>query len=437
MTVRGGVSRRAMLRIAAAATAASTAQTLVGCGDGVPSTQVAVVWSGAELQRFREVLRGYGQPVHVLSAGDDIDAFLRARQLAGTSPDVAILSRPGLLTEYAGRGWLAELDGTLATRFPTKLRRLLRHRGRLYGLWVKAAHKSLLWRLPSLAPAAPRTWGELLTATKELARAARRSGGPAPLSIGAADGWVLTDWFENVLADVAQPDTYDALAGAGADWRGPAVRAALDRLAELWSVDGAFPDGGRRALLTQHEESVIQVVARRRAAMVFEADFVDGVARRFRRGDEPLTPSRFPDAPADPDVPDERRDRPLVIGGDVAVVLAGSRTGTDLVTWLTGPDAFQPWVRAGGYLSPNLAVSPAEYRDRLRAGLAREILNATDLRFDLSDRLRAPFTGADGVGIWQIMQDFFADVTGGRVRGAVDRTTAQLDRAARHARSPR
>ena len=60
------------------------------------------------------------------------------------------------------------------------------------------------------------------------------------------------------------------------------MRDALDRLAELWSIDGAFPGGGRRALLTQYEESVIQVVHSRRAVMVFEGDFTVDVVGRFR-----------------------------------------------------------------------------------------------------------------------------------------------------------
>ncbi|MFC3505728.1 extracellular solute-binding protein [Micromonospora krabiensis] len=412
------VRRRTLLR----AVAAGTATVAAGCGGERRAVQVAVVWSGGELARFRQVVAGYGAPVHVISAGNDIDAFLRARHLAGTSPDVAILPRPGLVTEYARRGWLRPLAPAPGYAVPGDLGGLLTDDGQRHGVWVKAAHKSLFWHLPSVLPQPPGSWDELVALTRRLAARARRGEGPAPLAIGAADGWVLTDWFENVLADLS-PDGYDGLAGPDADWQGPPVRDALDRLAEIWSVDGAFPGGARRALLTQYEESVIQVVHSRRAVLVFEGDFVDDVVRRFRRGSPPST-FRFPGT--------RPGGGPLIVGGDAAVALTA--VGADLAGWLTDPAAFRPWLRAGGYLSPNLTVPPEGYADPMRRRLAGELRTAETLRFDLSDRLPGPFTGSDGVGIWRIMQDFFADVTAGvRATEAVRRATGQLAAAARRA----
>ncbi|MFG2012100.1 extracellular solute-binding protein [Micromonospora sp. NPDC048868] len=423
MTPAGRLGRRTLLRAAAAATATVTA----GCSATGPAIQVAVVWNGEELARFREVVKGYGTGVQVISAGNDIDAFLRARKLAGTSPDVAILPRSGLVIEYARRGWLRELTSTAASyTVPRGMADLLSADGRRYGVWVKAAHKSLFWYYPSMLPAPPRSWDQLVALTKRLGARARAGDGAAPLSVGAADGWVLTDWFENVLADVASAGHYEALARGEADWRSPVVHAALDRLAELWSVDGAFPGGGRRALLTQYDESVIQVVHHRRATMLFEADFVDVVARDFRRGPEQPETFRFPASRV--------ADSPLVVGGDAAVAFAGSARGAGLVRWLSGGSAFQPWMRAGGYLSPNVSVPLDDYHDPVRRHLAAELRTAGIVRFDLSDRLPGPFTGFDGVGIWRIMQDFFADVTGGITADeAVRRATGQLAAAARSA----
>ncbi|MGW4501948.1 extracellular solute-binding protein [Micromonospora sp. NPDC004336] len=422
MTPAGRLRRRTLLRGAAAAGATAVA----GCSRAEPAVQVAVVWSGGELARFREVVAGYGAGVQVISAGNDIDAFLRARQLAGTSPDVAILPRSGLVVEYARRGWLRELSPAASYALPPGMTDLLSADGRRYGVWVKAAHKSLFWYFPSMLPEPPRTWDQLVTLTRRLGARARSGDGPAPLAVGAADGWVLTDWFENVLADVAPPGFYEALAHGEADWRAGSVRAALDRLAELWSVDGAFPGGGRRALLTQYEESVIQLVHHRRATMLFEADFVDDIGGTFRRGPEPPETFRFPGARV--------AGGPLIVGGDAAVAFAGSGRGPELVRWLSDGSAFAPWLRAGGYLSPNVSVPLADYRDPVRRRLAAELRTAERVRFDLSDRLPGPFTGSDGVGIWRIMQDFFADVTGGvSALEAARRATGQLAAAARSA----
>ncbi|GLZ59427.1 extracellular solute-binding protein [Micromonospora sp. NBRC 107095] len=414
-------SRRTLLRAAAVgATALAT-----GCSGGSRSVQVAVVWSTSELDRFREVVAGYPSPVQVVSAGNDIDAFLRARHLAGTSPDVAILPRPGLVTEYAQRGWLSPVRPSTGYAVPAGLSELLTAEGQRYGVWVKAAHKSLVWHLPSMLPVPPANWDELVRRTRELGALARRDGGPAPLAIGAADGWVLTDWFENVLADVA-PESYNALARAGADWQASAVREALDRLAGLWSIDGAFVGGGRRALLTQYEESVIQVVHTRRAVMLVGADFTADVADPFQRGPEAPVTFRFPGASSG--------GGPLIVGGDAAVAFADARGGVELVEWLTRADSFQPWLRSGGYLSPNTNVTIDSYRDRVGQRLAEEMRTPGTLRFDLSDQLPGPFTGSDGVGIWRIMQGFFADVTDGvRAGEATRRATGLLAAAARDA----
>ncbi|GGM24904.1 extracellular solute-binding protein [Micromonospora yangpuensis] len=428
MNRAGRVRRRTLLR---AATAASvpTAVGFTGCRGGARPVRVAVVWSADELARFQSVLADYttatGLPTQVTSAGDDIDAFLNARYLAGTSPDVAILPRPGLVTEYARRGWLAEVTPDVGYRAPRGLTDLLSPDGRRYGVWVKAAHKSLFWHYPSvLASEPPTTWDALVARSRQLGTLARSGTGPAPLAVGAADGWVLTDWFENVLADVTAPREYDALARGEADWAGPPVRDALDRLAEIWSIPGAFPGGGRRALLTQFQESVIEVVHRRSAVLVYGADFAGGVAQRFRRGTEEPATFRFPGAWA--------LAAPLLVGGDVAVAFTGSGPGADLVRWFTRRSSFQRWRSAGGYLSPDVNVPTQDYPDQKTQLLAEQLRTATSPRFDLSDQLPGPFTGSDGVGIWRIMQDFFADVTTGiRADEAIRRATGQLAVAAR------
>ncbi|WP_170147798.1 extracellular solute-binding protein [Micromonospora phaseoli] len=422
MTARR-LRRRTLLRAAAATAAAATAG---GCARGQRSVQVAVVWAGGELARFREVVADYPTPVQVIGVGNDIDAFLVARQSAGTTPDVAILPRPGLVVEYARRGWLSEVTPADNYTAPAGMADLLTVDRRRYGVWTKAAYKSLFWHFPSMLDEPPRTWAALVALTRQLGARHRAGAGPAPLAIGAADGWVLTDWFENVLADVAGADLYEGLASGQADWRDPPVGYALDRLAELWSVQGAFPGGGRRALLTQFEESIIQVVHHRDAVMVFEADFVDAVVARFRRGSEPPSTFRFPGARV--------ASQPLIVGGDAAVAFAGSTGGVELVRWLSEAAAFRPWLDAGGYLSPNLAVPLSNYRDPLRRQLADELRAAEKVQFDLSDRLPGTFTGTDGVGIWRIMQDFFMDVTDGvTAREAVRRATGQLAEEARTA----
>jgi ABC-type glycerol-3-phosphate transport system substrate-binding protein len=379
--------------------------------------QVAVVWSGGELVRFREVVRRFPQPVDVVSTRNDINAFLSARYRAGNQPDVAIVPQISLIADYARRGWLEPVPQAVSERFPSNWRDMLAVDGREYGAWVKAAHKSLVWYHPDRLTTPPATWAEFVSLVRELAAGGR----VAPLAVGAADGWVLTDWLENLLIGYAADGQYQGLVDGTEPWDGPLVRTALTQLAAVWAVPGVFPYGMGRALITQQEESVMQVVDGR-AAMVVEGDFVAAVAERFRPAGAPaLAAARFPAGP---------RARPLLVAGDAAMVFAGSSAGGELVEWLTRRESFQPWITGGGYLSPNTLITPDAYGPA--AARAAELSDAGAApQFDLSDQLRGSLGGPDGLGIWKILQDFLAEV--GRP-DAVDRACRRLVRAAAQAR---
>lgn len=440
----GGAARRTLLTPSRRGFLSGAAATSLGfwlwrtsSSDDGP-LQVAVVWTGGEQRVFLDVVEGYGAPVDVVSGGDDIHAFLRSRADARNFPDVAILSRPGLVHDYARRGWLEPLPDSLADRFPDWWNELVTVRAgpgqqeRLYGAWAKAAHKSLFWYRPSLVDGSPWTW-----AWDDLKEwAVTRAGdpdGPPPLGVAAGDGWVLTDWLENLIAARAELDLYEALAAGATCWDAEAVRTSLTDLGELWRVPGVVADG-HRATLVDFEDAVRRL-ADRDVAMVYEGDFVAAFLERYLPEDpagtgwDDPTQFRFPSVDG---------HKPVVVGGDVAVVRRGSHRGVAFVEWLTDVLALDRWMAELGYLTPNEQIEPGEgYRDPDQIGIATHMLTtaAEDLRFDLSDRLPAPLTGADGQGSWQIMTDFFEAVTtrGLDVAGAVDQAVRRFNEAARSA----
>jgi ABC-type glycerol-3-phosphate transport system substrate-binding protein len=403
-----------------------------GSGDSI---RVAVVWTGSELQRFREVVDAFEDEtdtsVQVLPVGDDIDAFVQARLREGNLPDIAIVSKPGLVTEYAERDLLRPLDG-LAERYDPFWTDLVDGGGHMYGAFVKAAHSSLIWHRRSVLPVRerPMTWPGLVRLVDRLAD----DGSPAPLAIGAADGWLVTQWAENLLAAYTTTEEYQALAGGVDGWCSDGVASALEDLAELWSVRGAFPGGGERALLTQFDESVIDVASTGEAVLAFGPDFAEGVASDFLPddGSADFTKFVFP-------FPTGRTEQ--VLGGDAAVVFRDSELGSDLVDWLTEPTSFRSWALAGGYFSPvedsGGNYRPEDFRNstldrRVSAFLAGALRqpDARRTRFDLTDQMTEGLRSE----VEAVMQDFFGAVTAssspaGRDR-AVDDAASRLNEAA-------
>ena len=59
------------------------------------------------------------------------------------------------------------------------------------------------------------------------------AAGVTPLSVGGADGWTLTDQFENLYLATAGPKRYDQLADHRIAWTDPSVTVALRAMSQL------------------------------------------------------------------------------------------------------------------------------------------------------------------------------------------------------------
>jgi alpha-glucoside transport system substrate-binding protein len=409
------VSRRAALGLLAL-------PALAACGGDLRGTvRVGVSWSGDELARFRRELRlftaGRRWGVSVVSLGDDVGTLLAGRVARGIAPDVAMLPRPGLVAEdLSGLAGLPDLN---PRDISTVWGDLASPGGTPRGVWYKATHKSLVWYRPDVfarlgVARPPADWAEWADLRARCVRA-----GIAPLALGAADGYVLTDWFENVLWGLDR-FTYEALAQGAREWDRSSVARALELLAEVWAPAGTLPGGPARALLTQFEDSVLDVAVRQRAAMLVGADFALPVVTRLAPHAPPL--DWFP-VPAPPG-----GVRPLVVGGDLAVLLAGAGPGgRELVEWLALPDAARDWAAYGGFVSlhKDVAGYPPQYRKQLLEDVQEG--RPDGLGFDLSDRLRGGLSGGDGRGLWRVLQRFLAELgRGGDPGPAVDETVAAL-----------
>lgn len=367
---------------------------------------VAGPWDGMEKERFTEVLdrfeRATGIQVTYLSTGHAIASYFRdtlhARVERACPPDVALLPQPGLLFDLVRRKALAPLDDDTASLVRQNYSRFLQQLAtvdkNLYGVWFKSANKSTLWydrdAFFRAGVGVPSSWNELEGAISDLA-----TPNFAPLSIGGKDGWVVSDWFENVYLSMAGPDLYEKLVRREIPWTDPTVTAALDVLADLFTRPGWATGGPDGALTTNFDASVLQTFASHpRAALVYGGDFVEGFLPRQQ--DARFIP--FPPV-------DASRRGAVVTGGDVAVTFTGTSASKNLLQFLATSEAAASWARAGGFISPNRGVELGAYGSTTSREAARSLQAATAVCFDLTDLLPPEFGAVEGQGVWGALQD--------------------------------
>ncbi|MFD2690256.1 ABC transporter substrate-binding protein [Streptomyces phyllanthi] len=390
-----------------------------GDGDGRASVQlpkldgqkleVAAVWTGAEKDNFTKVLDEFekrtGAEVTFVPTGNNTSTFLGTKIQGGKPPDVAFLPQVGVLHQFAEKGWIKPMGSAAEKQLNKNFSKgwvdLGKYEGKQYGAYVKAANKSLVWYNTAAFEAAgitdtPKTWDEFVQTAQTLSDA----GSPA-VSIGGADGWTLTDWFENVYLSQAGPELYDQLAQHKIKWTDPSVKEALTTLAELWGKDELIAGGRKGALGTEFPKSVTQTFSGDTpAGMVFEGDFVTANINADTKAKVGTDAKVFP-------FPAVGSDSPVVSGGDAAVALKDSEGAQALLTFLASTDAAEIWAAQGGFLSPNKEMDQGAYKDDVTRDIAKALLAAgDDFRFDMSDQAPAAFGGTQGAGEWKDLQDF-------------------------------
>ncbi|SDK12318.1 alpha-glucoside transport system substrate-binding protein [Nonomuraea maritima] len=367
--------------------------------------EVAAKWTGAEQKNFEQVLAAFtektGAKVTYASTGEDTAAYLGPRIQGGSPPDVAILPQPGLVQQYADQQALKPLSADVVKEIDTNYtpywKELGSADGQVYGVLIKAAHKSLVWyRSQAFEDAGvqpPATWDELVKAAQTVA-----DSGTPPFSLCGASGWTLTDLFENVYLSTAGPENYDKLSKHEIPWTDPTVTTALEKIQQIVK-DDYLVGGTSGTMQTDFPTCVSKVYGTDDAAMVIEADFVavEAGVSGAKLGEEA---KYFP-------FPNVGDTSPVVLGGDVAVAMKDSPGAMALLQFLASKEGGEVWAKLPGYLSPNKNVSPDNYPDELTKQLGQTIVSAGDaVRYDMSDLAPSAFGGTDGKGSWKVLQDF-------------------------------
>jgi alpha-glucoside transport system substrate-binding protein len=384
-------------------------------GGGKPlsgqTIEVAAVWSGVEQANFEAVLAAFtaktGATVKYTSGGNELVALINSRLAGGAPPDVALLPQPGVVAQFAKQNVIKVLTGeaaaAVAANYSPAWKAMGEIDGKLYGVYWKAANKSVIWyrneKFKEAGVQPPATWEEFLAVTKTLTEA-----GITPMAVPGGDGWTLTDWFENIYLRVAGPAKYEQLAKHQLAWTDPSVVQTLQLLKDYWDTPKAIQGGRSGAVQLTFTQSIADVFGEKpTAAMLFEGDFVGAEINR-------LAKVRVGDAARFFDWPSVNGSKPAVVtAGDQAVAFKDTPATRALIAFLASPEAARIIVGKGGFLSPNGKLDLSSYKDDPTRQLATSVIKADLLRFDLSDLTPQSFGGGTSADMWRLLQEFLGD----------------------------
>jgi ABC-type glycerol-3-phosphate transport system substrate-binding protein len=412
----------AMLAALVAASLGTASRNAPAKNEAVSGTvTMLAVWTGAEGASFKAVLDGFKKKypdvtVKYKSATDPAAALSTAIQ-GGNPPHLAALPNPGLMKDFANRKAIKPITfakSTVANNYSQDWVNFGSVNGKLYGVFFKGANKSTVWynvhSFKNAGVKPPKSWSQLIAAGKTL-----RASGATAYSIGGADGWTLTDLFENLYIRAAGPTKYDQLTTHALKWTDKSVRATLALMAQ---VLGDKSNIAGNPLQTDFPASVTNVFqpSKPKAAMVFEGDFVPGVAAGQTKAKAKTDYNVFPF----PSVNGKGGDY-VVGGGDVVTMFKDTPASRALITYLASPEAATIWAKRGGFSSPNKNVKPSAYSDDITRTTASALAKASTFRFDMSDLAPQAFGSQDE---FADLQAFLKDPTN------INGTAAKLEKDA-------
>jgi alpha-glucoside transport system substrate-binding protein len=374
------------------------------------------IWTGAEATHFANVIKVFNKTypnvkVNYKPVGDNLPTVLATAIAGGKPPDMADIAQPGLIQQFVDKGTLKPITyakSTLSKNFAPAWLKLGTYNGKLYAVVFKASNKSLVWynvhafKTAGVNPSSAKTWPGFM----KLASTVKASGTP-PFSIGGADGWTLTDLFENIYLRQAGLAKYEALSAHKIKWTDKTVTSALKTMAQVMQ-SGNMAGGTSGAVQTDFPTSVNNVFQNPpKAAMVMEGDFVPGTATVKAAAGTDYNVFPFPSI---------NGSKPAVeVAGDSIVTFRTNPAIQAFETFLATPQAAAAYAKYGGFATGNHNVPASVYPDKISRSNAAAVSAATSIVFDMSDEQPGSFGATVGQGEWGLFQNFLrnpSNVTG-------------------------
>lgn len=371
-----------------------------------------------------------------LVSSTNLERDLIERVQADEPPDVALVPQPGLVDGLASQlGALQPLPpevlGPVRANFDQRWVDLTTVDGRVYGVYVQASAKSLVWYSPKVFAErgyeVPEDWEGLEALLRAMVD--REAGGvvkPWCLGVrdGDASGWVGTDWIEDLVLRPEDPDadgaaTYDAWVAGDVEFSDPAIAQAFDDAGAMALRSTLASPPSRRVLSTPVQEagdgllgSSPDCLLHRQAS--FSTAWLPAGTSLGPDGDVDVFP--LPDRDGGP--------APMVLGGQIAVAFRDRPEVWALLAYLATPEGVAGWARHEGYLAPHRDFPDDGYGSEIDRRIDTMVEEASLLRFDGSDQMPVEV----GVGsFWRGMEAFIGGSPSELVRATIDATWPRDD----------
>jgi len=354
----------------------------------------------------------------------EFEASITIRLDGGDAPDIVDFPQPGLLATAVKKGQAVDLNTVinpdwLAQNYNQAWLEMGTMEGPngpiTAGIWARANGNSFVFYPKAEFEAAgyevPETWDELMALTEQIA-----ADGDTPWCIGiesgAATGWTMTDWLEDVILRTTSLENYDRWVAGELGFDSPEVRTALKYVTDIWFND-AYVYGGRAAIPTTFfgDAPAPMFNAPPQCWLHRQGNFITSFFPEGKTAGVDYDFFYLP--PIDP-----AYGKPVLGAGDIYAMFNDRPEVRAVIQYFSTGESVKGWIEAGGAISPHNDSNLDWYADPVTRGVAEILLNATAFRFDASDLM----PGAVGAGtFWKYMTDY--------VSGSIDEDTAlqQID----------
>jgi len=341
---------------------------------------------GPTAEQFRNALVPFMEQtgIEVLyEESTDFETQVVVSAEGGNPPDIVIFPQPGLLWDLAGDGKLKPLDdivdmAALKESLVPGFLDLGSLNGTLYGAPYRANLKSLIWYPPKVFAEKgyqiPKTWDELIALSQQI-----QDDGGTPWCFGDTDGWMLTDWIEDILIHTAPAEKYDAWTRGDLKFDSPEIRRAFQLFSDIAFHDG-WVLGDRQAIISIHLLDAGDPLLEDPPGCYLhkQADFFAEFIPEEAKIPDDVT--FFPFPTIDPEYANS-----VVGGGEFVGLLTDNPAAIELVRWLSTPEAGTLDAAAGGFLSPHKTFDLSIYPNDPIREQARIVNSASVYRFDGAD----------------------------------------------------